>query len=406
MAAEGSAGTHQARNLREHAAGKLLLIACGISFISFLGSYMRIPVVPLFAISLGADAVQVGLINSGFMLVAGALSIPSGLISDRFGRRLPLLGGLMLLAISSILLYWSSSPRQMGVIYLLFGVGLSAFSPTLMSYVADVTPPEILGRALGLYTMALYGGMTIGPAAGGFLGKVLGLRPVFLVAGGLILSMFFVALFFLPSSTSHAPVERPAVLPALRGLVSNRRLIACLVATVGGCFGFGMFITFMPLYIRSYGMHSGDVGFVFASQALANALSRLPSGRMIDRMKDSSAIVAAGMLVFASALAAFALCHSLSPMMAMAAIMGGSMGIVFTAVCALIADSVPRQLRGLAMGCYNTSVYAGMMLSAAVLGKVISGAGFASAFGLTGIVGLIAMALFMGLFRSSGAMGR
>ncbi|HEY5973537.1 MAG TPA: MFS transporter, partial [Geobacteraceae bacterium] len=119
---------------REHTAGRRLLIACTISFVCFFGSYMRIPIVPLFAASLGADTVQVGLINSSFMLMAGALSIPSGLVSDRLGRRLPLLGGLMLLAGSSFLLYWSSSPLQMAAVYLLFGVGLSAFSPTLMSY--------------------------------------------------------------------------------------------------------------------------------------------------------------------------------------------------------------------------------------------------------------------------------
>src|SRR5690242_14327017 len=122
---------------RPATAGRLLLLACLISFVCFFGSYMRIPIVPLFAASLGADAVQVGMINGAFMLMAGALSIPAGLLSDRFGRRRPLLVGLILLAGSSFLLYWSNSPRQMAAIYLLFGIGLSAFSPTLMSYVAD-----------------------------------------------------------------------------------------------------------------------------------------------------------------------------------------------------------------------------------------------------------------------------
>jgi MFS family permease len=153
--------------LHANSNSRLLLTACIISFVCFFGSYMRIPIVPLFAMSLGADTVQVGMINGAFMLMAGALSIPSGLISDRLGRRIPLLGGMLLLAGSSFLFYWSSSPLQMAVIYLLFGVGLSAFSPTLMSYVADVTPPEMLGQAYGLYTMALYGGMTLGPAVGG-----------------------------------------------------------------------------------------------------------------------------------------------------------------------------------------------------------------------------------------------
>ncbi|HEY3309776.1 MAG TPA: MFS transporter [Desulfuromonadaceae bacterium] len=389
----------------KYSAGRLLLTACAISFVCFFGSYMRIPIVPLFAMSLGADTVQVGLINGAFMLIAGVLSIPSGLVSDRLGRRLPLLGGMILLAGSSLLLYWSSSPLQMAVIYLLFGVGLSAFSPTLMSYVADVTPPEMLGQAYGWYTMSLYGGMTLGPAAGGFLGTALGLRPVFLVAGGLIFIMFLVAFFFLPAYPVHnrgAGVS-PAILPVLKSLMGNRPLVACLVATLGGCFGFGMFVTFMPLYIRSQGMSTGAVGFVFATQALANALSRLPAGRFYGRVADRSLLVSGGLAVFALALAAFGLCHSIVSLMAVAAVMGISMGVAFTVVCALIADAVPREMRGLAMGCYNTCVYAGMMLCSVGMGMIIREDGFRIAFFLSGAIGMVVLLLFMTLYRSQSA---
>ena len=106
-----------------NASSSRLWTACVISFVCFLASYMRIPVVPLFAASLGANTVQVGMINGTFMLMAGALSIPSGLLSDRLGRRIPLLGGMLLLSCSSLLLYWSKSPLQMAAIYLFFGIG-------------------------------------------------------------------------------------------------------------------------------------------------------------------------------------------------------------------------------------------------------------------------------------------
>ncbi|HEY6008427.1 MAG TPA: MFS transporter [Geobacteraceae bacterium] len=385
----------------KHTAGRLLLTACIISFVCFFGSYMRIPIVPLFATSLGADTVQVGMINGAFMLMAGSLSIPAGLVSDRLGRRIPLLGGLILLAGSSFLLYWSKSPLQMAGIYLLFGVGLSAFSPTLMSYVADVTPPEVLGQAYGWYTMALYGGMTLGPAAGGFLGTSLGLRPVFLVAGGLICIMFFVALFLLPARPAHhrGAGSSAAIMPALKSLMGNRPLIACLVVTVGGCVGFGMFVTFMPLYIRSLGMNTGAVGFVFASQALANALSRLPSGRLCDRVADRSILVTCGLALFALALAAFGFCRSVVSLMAVAAVMGISMGTAFTVICALIADAVPREMRGLAMGCYNTCVYAGMMLCSVGMGMIIKAEGFRFGFSLSGAVAVVVLFLFRFLYR-------
>ena len=381
-------------------AGRTLLIACTISFFCFFGSYMRIPIVPLFAAELGADTLQIGMINGAFALMAGSLSIPSGLISDRLGRRIPLLVGLLLLCGSSFLLYWSRTPLQMAAIYLLFGTGLSAFSPTLISYVADVTPPQVLGRAYGWYTMALYGGMTLGPAAGGFLGTTLGLRPVFLVAGGLILAMFFVALL-LPAHPGNrsAAASHPATLTSLKVLWSNRPLVACLVVTLGGCVGFGTFVTFMPLHIRNQGMTTGGVGFVFATQALANALSRLPAGRLCDGGPRRSTLISAGLMVFALALAAFGLCSALVSLMIAAAVMGLGMGTSFTVICALIADSVPRELRGLAMGCYNSCIYAGMMVSSVAMGIVVKVAGFSVGFFLAGGVVGIVMLLFSFLYR-------
>jgi MFS transporter, DHA1 family, multidrug resistance protein len=384
---------------RPRSPGSLLLTACIISFICFLGSYMRIPIVPLLATSLGADTVQVGFINGAFMLVAGALSIPSGLVSDRLGRRLPLLGGLVLLGSSSLLLFWSNSPLQIALIYLLFGFGLSAFSPTLMSYVADFTPPEVLGQAYGWYTMALYGGMTLGPALGGFAASLCGLRSVFLLSGSLIFAMLLVAFFLLPPVEHHGGRHRLEIRPALHGLMQNRPLIACLVATAGGCFGFGMFVTFMPLYIRSQGMATGGVGMVFATQALANALSRLPSGKLCDRLADRSILVTGGLSLFAVAVACFCFCHSVASLMAVAAVMGMSMGVAFTVVCALIADSVPRELRGLAMGCYNTCVYAGMMICSIGMGGVIRARGYGFGFLVTGGAVLAVMLLFRFLYR-------
>ena len=369
-----------------HSAARVLLTTCVIAFFCFLGSFMRIPIAPLFAISLGADTVQVGLINSAFMIMAGLLSIPTGLLSDRIGRRRPLLIGLLLLSGSSFLLALGQSPLQMGCIYLVFGIGLAALSPTLMSYVADITPPEALGQAFGWYTMSLYSGMTLGPAVGGLLGSLIGFRPIFACSGSLILLMFGAAYLLLhdPSGRErkrHAPIDLRVI---FSDLLHNRQLIACLLTTIGGCVGFGMFISFMPLYIRSLGMQTMAVGFVCATQALANAIARIPAGWLCDRVKDRRILVFSGTFVLSLAMTTFGLCHTMLALLVTAAAMGFSMGIAFTVICTLIADAVPNRMRGLAMGCYNTCVYLGMMLCALGMGIVIREHGFRAGFNLTG----------------------
>jgi MFS transporter, DHA1 family, multidrug resistance protein len=54
------------------------MVCCGLGFASYVTSYMRIPVVPLFAQDLGAGAVMVGLINSAFLLTTGICAFPLG----------------------------------------------------------------------------------------------------------------------------------------------------------------------------------------------------------------------------------------------------------------------------------------------------------------------------------------
>jgi DHA1 family multidrug resistance protein-like MFS transporter len=108
---------------------------------------MRLPLVPLFASDLGATTVQVGMINAGFMAAAAILSLPLGLVSDRLGRRRLILSGMTISGLSSLFLLFVRTPLQVGAVYLFSGVGLACFSPSMMSYVGDVSPPPLIGRA-------------------------------------------------------------------------------------------------------------------------------------------------------------------------------------------------------------------------------------------------------------------
>jgi len=378
----------------------LLLTCCTVGFACFFSSFLRIPVVPLYATDLGASTAEVGAINAAFMLMAGLLAIPAGLLADRFGRRPVILGGLLVIAASSFLLYLSRTPQQMVGIYVLFGIGLAAYSPSMMSYVADIAPRTHLGRAYGWYTVAANVAMMLGPATGGLLGRALGLRAVFLVSGGLTLLMAFVALASLPPLGPAAASQR-AVRPALGTLLRHRRYRACLLVTLGGCFGFGLFMTFLPLHAADLGLDAGDVGLLFAAQALANALSRIPFGRLSDRVADRSTLVVAGIAGLSLALALIGASGSLAALFAFAALLGVSMGVGFTALAALVADVVPAELRGLAMGGYNSCIYLGMTASAASMGGVIARAGFTASFAAGGAATLAAALLFRVLCRQT-----
>ena len=79
----------------------------------------------------------------------------------------------------------------------------------------------------------------------------------------------------------------------------------------------------------------------------------------------------------------------------------GSMGLAFTSVGALIAESVPLESRGPAMGGYNTCIYFGMMLSSASMGPVIQMTSFKSGFFITALIIFFLISLFYFLMKDA-----
>jgi MFS transporter, DHA1 family, multidrug resistance protein len=376
--------------------GVLLSICCAVTGACYFGSYMRIPVVPLYAQSFGADAFQVGAINSAFLLMAGLVSLPLGILSDRLGRKLLILAGLVLSACSSFLLTVSTSALQMVGTYLLFGLSLAMFAPTMMSYVADITPATHLGRAYGWYTMALYGGMSVGPATGGIVAEWLGFRLVFLLSGVVTLLVFWMTLFFLPRAR-HVVIKRPPkrdTMAVMKDLSKNRPLLACWLVTLGGCFALGMFITFVPLHAHEQGVNAGQIGVIFATQAVFNALSRIPFGRLSDKVAKRSNLVVVGLLGLSVAIAGFGVASNMLEFVLSAIGLGISMGFAFTAVGALIPEVVGADSRGLAMGGYNSSIYIGMMLSSLAMGALAGDLGFRNCFYLVALANVATTCLF------------
>ena len=394
-------GVFEAHPANERSYVRLLTTCCAVAFVGTFGSYLRMPVVPLFARSLGFGPAEVGAFSSAFFFAAGILSLPIGGLSDRLGRRPVAVGGLAILTIGSGLLYLSSGFPGLVASHVLLGVGIAAFGPTMMSLSVDCSPPTHLGRTFGWYTTALYTGMSLGPAFGGLLARRLGYRPVFLISCLVTLAVVGVAARFLPAPNpaprEAAGGERPRV--AVWRLLKDPALLGCWLAALGGCFGLGMFTTFFPLHGQERGLSVAQIGLAFFVQGGVNAASRIPLGRWTDRVSDRRGLVIAGLAAFAAALAGLGMARTLGGFLLWSAAMGVSMALAFTSVGALTAEAAPPALRGLAMGGYNACVFFGLMLNAGLMGRVAQARGFPVGFAITGLVVVATAAAFLVLTR-------
>ncbi len=363
---------------------------------------MRLPLVPLFARGLGASTVDVGMINAGFMLAAAALALPLGLMSDRLGRKRLILAGMGISCLTSLFLLAARTPLHVGLIYLFSGVGLACFSPAMMSHVGDSSPPQFLGRAYGWYTSALYLGMALGPGFGGAVATK-GFETAFGVSAAIIGAGVIVAGSRVrnPAPPSPRPPGAGDLRADFREIVRNRTVVGCWVATFFSTYAWGSLFAFFPLYAKDIGISIAQTGLIFTTQAAANALCRIPIGHLQDRTGNRRPFILWGNALFGLCIALTGATRGRLPLYLLFTCVGATMAATFTAIGAVLSESVSMRVRGLAMGGYNTCIYGGFMVSAATLGIVIQRMGYTAGFATAGLSCVVATAGVAGLLSST-----
>ncbi|MFZ0131014.1 MAG: MFS transporter [Desulfobacterales bacterium] len=375
---------------------RLLTICCLVTFGCYFAISMRLPVVPLYASGLGIGTSRIGVINAAFYLMAGILALPAGMLSDVVGRRRLALAGTLILFAGMLLLFFAHSFFHLAGVYLLLGVGIAAFGPTMMSWVSEISPPTHLGRAYGWYTTALFCGLGMGPAAGGLLGEGLGYRSVFLAGAFLSALNIWAVRRFLPAPLAVSANTALMSHPKTIRMLTNRPLIGCWLATFGANIIGGVFFTYLPLLAHDKGLDAGQIGMVFLLQSVANALSRIPFGALSDRLGRRKLQAAAGTILATLSIAGFVYARTFFHFLLTAACLGTSLAIAFTSIGALIAETTESRFRGLALGGYNSFIYFGLMAGSVGWGPLIESVGFAEGFVLAGAVNLFFVALFIG----------
>ncbi len=139
-------------------------------------------IIPLYTTQTGL--LTVGELSMLFVSVAGATalgSLLSGPVSDRMGRRLPIVVGMVFTALSFAGLYVATSPVLLVASSLALGFGTGFFHPVASALVADISSSENRGKAFGFYRLMRDFGMFAGPAVAGFISALLGVGALFLL---------------------------------------------------------------------------------------------------------------------------------------------------------------------------------------------------------------------------------
>ena len=261
-----------------------------VSLLMDMSSEMIHSVLPIFlTTTLGASAAMVGLIDGIAEATAAIGKVPSGYISDRIGRRKPLiLFGYGLAAISKPLFAIAAGPLPVLAARFADRVGKGVRGAARDALVADVTPPEIRGRAYGLRQALDTVGAVIGPmiAVLLMLAYANDFRLIFWVA--VIPAVASVAMVLIGISDNEAVADRsrfPVQMSELRQLGAA----FWTIAAVGLCFTLARFSeAFLILKAAEAGLPIALSPLVLVVMSVVYAAGAYPAGASADQIGRAS----------------------------------------------------------------------------------------------------------------------
>jgi len=129
-----------------------------------------VTLLPLHVEALGMGPLEVGLLLAAFSVLFVITQLPGGAISDRFGRRLPIMAGLACIIISLTTLPFLLSFAALVAVMAVYGTGYGLVFPSISALIADHTGADERGLATGLFHALLTAGVAIGAPLMGWVG--------------------------------------------------------------------------------------------------------------------------------------------------------------------------------------------------------------------------------------------
>jgi MFS transporter, DHA1 family, tetracycline resistance protein len=246
--------------------------------VDMLGFGIVIPVLPFYALELGAGPLHVTLLIASFSAMQMAASPVWGRVSDRRGRRPLLIAGLFASSVSYLIFGLAESLLLLLVSRLAAGAAGGTIS-VAHAYIADTTRAEERARGMGLIGAAAGLGVMLGPAIGGWFSRY-GLGTPGFVAAGLCAVNAVAAIFLLPESRprSTEPVAGTAQTATLAGWLRTMTafpLSLLLVVYFLGITSFTAMTALLALYFeRVFGIGAEQMGVLFAIAGGATVVIR------------------------------------------------------------------------------------------------------------------------------------
>jgi len=362
------------------------LLFCAVTFFYWTTLYLYVPILPVYAQSLGASLSMVGVIIASYALPQFLLRIPIGVWSDALGRRKPFVaGGIVMTLVGALGLGLAPNPWFLFLARVATGIGAATWV-TFTVYLASYYPQEGTGRAIGIINFVNGAAVVVATSGGGAVAEVWGFRYTFLGATLLGIVALVVLLF------AREPRRRQAETASWRSFtrVATHPLLLT-VASMGILLHFANFASvfgFIPVYGAKIGASNTDLGIITMLAVGSSAVASLAAVHMAERWGNRFTIML-GSVLMGMALLAVPFIHRVYLLEAVQIANGLGRGVLATTLMSLSIRAVAPQQRATAMGVYQAIYAGGMLLGPLVSGFLADSHGLATVFYLSASLCLV-----------------
>jgi MFS family permease len=351
-----------------------------VTFSGLLAVGAVLPVLPRYVHGpLDGGNVAVGIVI-GCYAATGLLLRPfAGRFADRRGRKPTVLVGSVLVAVGGFLYLLPFGVAGLILARLVLGAGEGTVFTAGSAWIVDLAPPDRRGRVIGLYGLAVWAGLSVGPLIGELLLHASGYSAVWIFAGAVPLVGAAIA-SRVPDP--YRPV--PGIEHEEHPLIA-REAVRPGSALALGSIGYATVAAFVVLHLEARGVGHGAL--VFGAFATMVVLTRLVAGNLPDRVGPVRVAMAAA-LVEAAGLAAIGLAYSLPVALAGALAMGTAFSLLYPSLSLIVVERVPETRRGSALGTFTAFFDAGVGLGAPLAGIAAALSSYEGAFLISAAIAL------------------
>jgi len=341
-----------------------------LAFFVFVG--IAVSTLPRFIEDeLGGDGLAVGINLAVFSIAAIAARPMIARIGDRYGRRFLMVGGALLAGAAIATTAFVHSLATLLPLRAISGVGEAALFVGAATLIADLSPSERRAEGASYFSLAVFGGLGIGPVVGEV---VLGndrYRAVYLVASLFCVAAALIALrapnrvagvVTAPVDSEARGFHRAALLPGL--------VLAC------GIGGFAAFNAFLPTHAEALGMPASVPFLVYSVLCLS---LRVVGARLPERLGLGNALMAA-LVGISGGLLLLALLDHPSGVYLGTAVLAFGMALLYPSLMAFAVNSVTEPERARVLASFTMFFEVGTVVGGLLLGSVARFGGEQGAF--------------------------